>query len=183
MTVATNIAAQASNWSGGTVGNGTLSTGSSTSTHGGVSFTLSNGQVIYFDTGSGSYYSSNEWTCYTGPSASNCGLAAQDQPRPGNALYTDQFNLFTSFGALPTSSGYYYGDPRYSNSALIPFVTSNRTKGLGYLRSSYAAGSGTVFNFSRGAWTGAATSGLFSLYMYTQQASFSHATYGFRVAK
>jgi len=183
MTVATNIAAQASNWSGGAVGNGTLSTGSSTSTHGGVSFTLSNGQAIYFDTGSGSYYSSNEWTCYTGPSASNCGLAAQDQPKPGNALYTDQFNLFTSFGALPTTSGYYYGDPRYGNNALTPFVTSTRTKGLGYLRSSYAAGSGTVFNFSRGAWNGAATSGLFSLYMYTQQASFSHATYGFRAAK
>lgn len=182
MTIASNAAAQPSNWSGGTVGTGTLSIGSSTSAYGGVSFTLSNGSVIYFDTGTGSGYAGNEWTCYTGSNANNCGLAQQYQPQPANAYYTDQFGLFTSYGSMPASSGRYYGDPRYANAALAPFVTSARDKGLGYLRSSYASGSATVFGFNRGSWTGVASSGLFTLYIYTNQ-TYAHATYGFRAAK
>lgn len=182
MTIATNAAAQPTNWSGGSVGNGTLPTGSSTSTHGGVALTLSNGQIIYFDTGSSSYYASNEWTCYTGPSANNCGLAQQSQPIPANAYYTDQFGTFTSYGALPTnSSNYYYGDPRYGNPALGSYINSSRNTGLGYLRSSYAAGSSTPYAFSRGSWTGANSSGLFTLYIFTLQ-TYQHAIYGFRAA-
>jgi len=182
MTIASNAAAQPSNWSGGSVGNGTLSTGSSTSAYGGASFTLSNGSVIYFDTGTGSGYASNEWTCYTGPNANNCGLAQQYQPQPANAYHTDQFGIFTTYGSMPTSGGYYYGDPRYANAALAPFVTSARDKGLGYLRSSYASGGATVFGFNRGSWTGATSAGLFTLYIYTNQ-TYAHATYGFRAAK
>lgn len=182
MTIATNAAAQPANWSGGSVGNGTLPTGSSTATHGGTSVVLSNGQTIYFDTGSGSYYASNEWTCYTGPSADNCGLAATHQPIPANAYYTDQFGTFTSYGTLATNgSGYYYGDPRYANSALGPYINASRNSGLGYLRSSYISGSGTIYAFSRGTWTGAQSSGLFTLYIFTTQ-TYEHATYGFRVA-
>ena len=183
MTIATNAAAQPSNWSGNVVGSGSLPTGSSTSVHGGVALTLSNGQIIYFDTGSASYYASSEWTCYTGPSASNCGLAQQSQPIPANAYYTDQFGTFTSYGAFPTNaSGYYYGDPRYANPALAPYVTSARNAGLGYLRSSYSSGSSTIYGFSRGAWTGASSSGLFTLYVYTVQSSYSYAGWGFRAA-
>ena len=181
MAIATNAAAQPANWSGGTVGNGTLSTGSATSTHGGTSFVLSNGQTIYFDTGNTSYYAAYEWTCYTGPSAQSCGLAAKDQPTPANAYYTDQFGTFTSYGALTTASGYYYGDPRYANSALGAYVNSSRNTGLGYLRSSYSSGSSTVYAFYRGAWTGANSSGLFTMYINTLQ-SYAHAQYGFRAA-
>lgn len=181
MTIATNAAAQPANWSGGAVGNGTLSVGSATATHGGASFVLSNGQTIYFDTGTASYYASNEWTCYTGPSAENCGLEAQFQPIPANAYYTDQFTNFTSYGSLKTSGSYYYGDPRYANSALGAYVNSSRNTGLGYLRSSYAAGGSNIFAFSRGSWTGASSSGLFTLYIFTLQ-NYQHAQYGFRAA-
>jgi prepilin-type N-terminal cleavage/methylation domain-containing protein len=183
MTIATNAAAQPANWSGGAIGNGTLSTGSSTATHGGTSFILSNGQVIYFDVGNGSYYASREWTCYTGTAASNCGIAGKDQPVPSNAYHTDQFATFTSFGALKTNtSGYYYGDPRYSNSALGAYVNSSRNKGLGYLWSLYAANSNTIYTFSRGYWTGATSGGLYTMYMNTIT-SYSHAQYGFRAAR
>ena len=181
MTIATNAAAQPANWSGSAVGSGTLSTGSATSTHGGTSFVLSNGQTIYFDTGNSSYYAAYEWTCYTGPSAQSCGLAAQNQPIPNNAYYTDQFGTFTSYGAFATSGGYYYGDPRYANSALGSYVNSSRNAGLGYLRSSYASGSSTIYAFYRGAWTGANSSGLFTLYVNTLQ-TYAHAQYGFRAA-
>lgn len=181
MTIATNAAAQPQNWSGGAVGAGSLPTGSSTSAYGGVAVVLSNGQTIYFDTGLGSGYASNEWTCYTGSQANSCGLAAQSQPIPANAYYTDQFGTFTSYGALQTSGSYYYGDPRYANPNLAPYVTSARNAGLGYLRSSYAAGSSTIYNFNRGAWTGTTASGLFTMYMFTVT-SYAHATYGFRAA-
>ncbi len=181
MTIATDAAAQPGNWSGLSVGNGSLPTGNATSAHGGFYLTLSNGQKIYFDTGNSSYYAAYEWTCYTGPSANNCGLAAQSQPIPANAYYTDQFGTFTSYGAFTTASGYYYGDPRYANSALGAYVNSSRTAGLGYLRSSYASGSSTVYAFYRGAWTGANSSGLFTLYINTLQ-NYSHAQYGFRAA-
>ncbi len=182
MTIATNAAAQATNWSGGSVGSGSLPTGSATATHGGVALTLSNGQIIYFDTGSTSYYASNEWTCYTGPSANNCGLAQQSQPTPANAFYTDQFGYFTSYGAFTTNgSGYYYGDPRFANPSLNAYINASRNTGLGYLRSSYASGSGTIYSFSRGSWNGAASSGLFTLYVYTTQ-TYAHAAYGFRAA-
>jgi len=183
MTIATNAAAQPQNWSGGSVGSGTLPVGSSTASYGGVSVVLSNGQTIAFDTGtSASYYASYEWTCYTGTNANNCGLAAQNQPIPANAYYTDQSGTFTSYGSLATNgSGYYYGDPRYANSALGAYVNSSRNNGLGFLRSSYASGSGTVFTFVRGSWNGANSSGLFSLYIYTAQ-TYAHASYGFRAA-
>lgn len=182
MAIATNAAAQPANWSGGAVGSGTLSIGSTTAVHGGASFILSNGQTISFDTGSSSYYASTEWTCYTGPSADNCGLAAQSQPVPANVYYTDQFGTITGYGALPTnSSGYYYGDPRYANPALGAYVTSARNNGLGYLRTSYSSGSTTVYTFSRGFWTGATSSGLFTMYMFTTQ-TYAYATYGFRAA-
>ncbi|MBC7564800.1 hypothetical protein H7100_01010 [Candidatus Saccharibacteria bacterium] len=135
------------------------------------------------DTGTGSYYASNEWTCYTGPSAENCGVAARNQPIPANSYYTDQFSIFNSYGAFATNaSSYYYGDPRYANSALGASVNSSRDKGLGFLRSSYASGSGTIFTFSRGSWTGVKSSGLFTLYIYTTQ-TYAHASYGFRAAK
>lgn len=182
MTIAANAAAQPQNWGGGSVGSGSLPIGSSTATYGGVSLLLSNGQTIYFDTSALSYYASNEWTCYTGPSANNCGLAAGSQPVPANAFYTDQFNLFTSYGAFTTNgSGYYYGDPRYANSALGAYVNSSRNAGLGYLRSSYSSGSSTVFAFSRGNWIGATSSGIFTLYIYTTQ-TYAQATFGFRAA-
>lgn len=182
MTIATNAAAQSQNWSGGSVGSGTLPTGSSTTAYGGASVKLSNGQIIYFDTGSSAYYAAYEWTCYTGTHASGCGLAAQYQPVPANAFYTDQFGLFTSYGSFSTnSSSYYYGDPRFANSALGAYVNSSRTAGLGYLRSSYASGSSTIYAFTRGFWTGANSSGLFSLYIYTTQ-TYAHSQYGFRAA-
>lgn len=182
MTIASNAAAQPQNWSGGAAGSGTLPTGSATSSYGGVSLVLSNGQIIRFDTGTGSYYASNEFTCYTGPSANNCALAAQNQPTPANVYFTDQLSSITNYGSFTTSAGYYYGDPRYANSVLAPYVNSSRDKGLGYLRSSYAAGSSTPFAFTRGSWTGAASSGVFTLYVFTTQ-TYAHATYGFRVAK
>ncbi len=182
MTIAANAAAQPQNWSGGSVGNGTLPIGSATATYGGVVVTLSNGQTIAFDTGASSYYAAYEWTCYTGANANSCGLAAQYQPTPANAYYTDQFNLFSGYGSFTTNgSGYYYGDPRYANSTLGAYINSSRNNGLGYLRSSYASGSSTVYTFIRGFWTGVNSSGLFTLYMYTNQ-SYAHAQYGFRVA-
>ncbi len=182
MTIATNAAAQNTNWSGGAVGSGTLPTGSGTATHGGVALTLSNGAIMYFDTGASSYYASQEWTCYTGSNASNCGIAAQYMPAPAAAYHTDQFGLFTNYGSLSVNgSGHYYGDPRYSNPSLNTYISSARNKGLGYLRDVYAAGSSTVYGFSRGYWNGATSSGLFTLYLYTDQ-SYSHATYGFRAA-
>lgn len=183
MTMATNASAQPQNWSGGSVGNGTLSIGSATATYGGATITLSNGQVVNFDTGNTANYASYEWTCYTGSAANNCALAAQSEPIPGNAYYTDQFATFTSFGSLATNaSGYYYGDPRYGNSSLVPYVTSARNNGLGYLYSTYAAGSSNLFTFVRGAFTGANSSGLYTLYIYTNQ-SYQHAQYGFRAAR
>lgn len=181
MTIAANAAMQPQNWSGGAVGSGTLPTGSSTSAYGGVALRLSNGQTIYFDTGSGAGYASNEWTCYTGNQASSCALAAQYHPIPANAYHTDQFGLFTNYNALTTSGSYYYGDPRYANPSLASSVTLARNTGLGYLRTSYAAGSSTLYNFSRGTWTGASSSGMFTLYMYTI-ATYAHSTYGFRAA-
>jgi len=182
MTIAANGAAQPQNWSGGAVGSGTLPTGSSSASYGGVSIVLSNGQVITFDTGSSSYYAAYEWTCYTGPDASNCGLAAEYQPTPSNAYYTDQFGSLTSYGSLSTnSSDYYYGDPRYANNSLNSYINSSRNSGLGYLRSSYSSGSSTVYTFVRGAWTGASSSGLFTLYIYTTQ-TYAQAQYGFRAS-
>lgn len=181
MTIAANAAMQTSNWSGAAIGNGTLPKGSSTSTRGTLFVTLSNGSQVYFDTGSGSYYASNEFTCYTGPNANACGLAGQYHPSPSNALYSDQLATFTSFGSLPVTSSYYYGDPRYANPSLGSYINSSRTAGLGYLRSTYASGATTVYNFTRGPWTGVNSSGLFTLYLYTDQ-TYAHATYGFRAA-
>lgn len=185
MTMATNAAAQPQNWSGGAVGSGTLSVGVSSAAYGGVSFVLSNGQTIYFDTGTTNspYYTTYEFTCYTGPSANNCGLAAQSQPIPQNAYYTDQFGYFTSYGTLPTNAdGRYYGDPRYGNPALSSSVTSARNTGLGYLRSLYSSGSTQLYSFTRGYWTGSNSAGLYTLYIYTLQ-TYAHAQYGFRAAK
>jgi prepilin-type N-terminal cleavage/methylation domain-containing protein len=183
MTIASNAAAQPSNWSGGAVGSGSLPTGSATASHGGVSLALSNGQRIYFDTGSDSYYSSREWTCYTGTSANNCGIPAGSELSPATAYYSDQFGSIASYGALKKNAqGYYYGDPRYANPSLGTYVTSSRNKGLGYVYSTYASGSSTVYGFSRGVWTGDNSSGLFSLYMNTLQ-NYRHAAYGFRAAK
>jgi len=182
MTIATNAAAQPENWSGGAVGNGTLPIGSSTASYAGVSVKLSNGEVIAFDTGASSFYSAFEFTCYTGPSANNCGIERQNQPTPANAYHTDQFTILTSYGGFPVNeAGRYYGDPRFGNPALGSYVNSSRNKGLGYLRSSFAAGSPTVHTFVRGAWNGATSSGLFTLYVYTDQ-NFAQAQYGFRAA-
>lgn len=184
MTIAANAAMQTPNWSGGSVGSGTLPRGSSTAGYGTVAIRLSNGETMYFDTGSSTGRASNEWTCYTGSNASNCGLAAQYHPTPNNAYHTDQFTFFTGYGSFTVDgSGRYYGDPRYANPSLGAFITSARDKGLGYLRSSYAAGSSSVYGFNRGSWTGATSSGLFTAYIYTLQASYAHSTYGFRAAK
>lgn len=183
MTIAANAAMQPANWSGGSVGAGTLPRGSGTASYGGVSVTLSNGETIHFDTGSSSNRASNEWTCYTGNNASSCGLAGQHHPIPANAYFTDQFGFFSSYGSFQTSGDYYYGDPRFANPSLGAYVTSARDKGLGYLRSTYGVGSSSVYGFNRGSWTGATSSGLFTLYIYTLQGSYAHATYGFRAAK
>jgi len=183
MTIATNAAAQPQNWSGGSVGSGTLTTGSTTAAYGGVSVVLSNGERIYFDTGTATGYAANEFTCYTGALADNCGLAAQSLPVPGTAYYTDQFTLFTSYGALNTNTaGQYYGDPRFSNPTLSSYVTSARNAGLGYLRSGYVAGSTTLYAFIRSPGNGVVSSGLFSLYANSSQ-TYAHAQYGFRAAK
>lgn len=182
MTIATNAAAQPANWSGGSVGNGTLPIGSASAAYGGASVVLSNGQRIYFDTGSTSYYASTEWTCYTGQNADTCGLAQQYQPQPAYGYYTDQANGITSFGNITNANGYYYGDPRYANPNLVPYVNASRNNGLGYFRSNYASGSSTVYTFERGAWTGANSSGIFNLNINTLQ-NYAHAIFGFRVAK
>lgn len=183
MTIAANAAMQPANWSGGNVGSGSLPTGSSASTRGTFSVVLSNGQRIYFDTGSSSYYASVEFTCYTGAGASSCGIAAQHQPSPASALHTDQFqSSIASYGALQTSGSYLYGDPRFANPGLASSISTARNTGLGYLRSSYAAGSAVTYNTTRGFWTGANTSGLFSLQFLTID-TYAHATYGFRAAK
>ena len=183
MTIAANASQQVANWSGGSIGSGTLPIGSSAASYGGVAIALSNGETVYFDTGNTSGRASNEWTCYTGTNASSCGLAGQYQPAPANAYFTDQFGILTSYGSMQTSGGYYYGDPRFANPGLASYVTSARNKGLGYLRSSYASGATTVYGLVRGNWIGATSSGLFTMYMYTQQSSYSHGVYGFRAAK
>jgi len=183
MTIATNAAAQPQNWSGGAVGNGTLPTGSATAAYGGTSVVLSNGERIYFDTSQNTGYAGNEFTCYTGPSANNCGLAASSLPMPRNAYYTDQFALFTSYGALTTNAaGRYYGDPRYATPSLSTYITSARNTGLGYMYSGYVSGDATIYAFIRGRWNGANSSGLFTLYNDARQ-DYAHAAYGFRAAK
>jgi len=183
MTMATNAAAQPQNWSGAAVGIGSLPTGSATAAYAGASIILSNGERIYFDTSQNTGYAGNEFTCYTGPSANNCGLAASSLPTPRNAFYTDQFTLFTSYGALTTNSaGRYYGDPRYATPALNAYINSSRNTGLGYMYSGYVAGDATVYAFIRGRWTAANSSGLFTLYNDAKQ-DFAHAAYGFRAAK
>jgi len=183
MTMATNAAAQPQNWSGGAVGNGTLPTGNSVASYHGASVVLSNGETIYFDTGVETGKASSEFTCYTGPSASNCGLESRLLPIPQNAYHTDQFAAFTSYGVLPTNAASrYYGDPRYANPALGAYVSYARNTGLGYLRSGYTSGSTSMFNFIRGPWNGASSSGLFTLYASSFQ-TYEHAAYGFRAAK
>lgn len=182
MTIATNAAAQAANWDGGAVGTGKLIRGSTTAAYGGAQARLSNGEVVHFDTGASSWYSSYEFTCYTGPNADNCGLAQQHQPTPANAYHTDQFTILTSYGSLPVNeSGRYYGDPRFANPSLNSYINSTRDKGLGYLRSSHSAGVATLHSFVRGQWNNSTSSGLFTLYIYTQQ-NFANAQYGFRAA-
>jgi len=183
MTMATNAAAQPQNWSGGAVGSGTLPVGAAAAAYGGASVVLSNGEKIYFDTSQNSGYAGNEFTCYTGPSANNCGLAAGSLPTPRNAYYTDQFALFTSYGALTTNtSGRYYGDPRYATPSLSSYINSSRNTGLGYMYSGYVSGDATMYAFIRGRWTGANSSGLFTLYTDAKQ-DYAHAAYGFRAAK
>jgi len=182
MTIATNAAAQVANWDGGAIGSGKLPRGNTTAIYGGAQAKLSNGETVHFDTGASSWYSSYEFTCYTGPNASDCGLAQQYQPAPANAYQTDQFTILTSYGSMPVNSaGRYYGDPRFANPSLNTYINSSRDKGLGFLRSSYSAGSATVHSFIRGQWNNANLSGLFTLYVYTLQ-SYANAQYGFRAA-
>jgi len=184
MTMATNAAAQPQNWSGGSVGNGTLPTGNATASFHGASVVLSNGETIYFDTGVDTGKASSEFTCYTGPSANSCGLESRLLPISQNgANYTDQFAAFTSYGVLATNgAGRYYGDPRFANPSLNSFVNATRNTGTGYLRSGYVTGSTSVFAFIRGPWNGANSSGLFTLYASSYQ-NYAHAAYGFRAAR
>lgn len=187
MTMASNAAVQNASWSGGSVGSGTLPIGSASPTRGITNVTLSNGDTVYFDTGtSDSYYSISETVCYTGPNAQDCGIQSQYMPTHAAAYYTDQYvSMINSYGSLPvkgSSPTYFYGDPRYVNPSLNTYVTSARDKGLGYLRPSYVNGSTATYSFTRGYWNGSNSSGLFSLYMFTAQ-NYAHATYGFRVAK
>ncbi len=183
MTIAANAAMQPANWSGGSVNNGRLPIGTSGASRGSFSVLLSNGSRVYFDTGASSYYAYVEYTCYNGSGASNCGLAAQNQPSPANAYYTDQLqSSVSSFGSLQNNGTYFYGDPRFANPSLNASVNTARNSGTGYLRSTYVAGSSTVYSSTRGFWNGANSSGLFTLQFLTVD-SYAHATYGFRAAK
>ena len=184
MTIASNAAMQPSNWSGGSVGSGTLPRGSTTASRGVMSVTLSNGEQVYFDnSNNASFYATSEWTCYEGTNAVNCAIQRQNMPSPGLALHTDQFASFSSYGSLQVNGdGRYYGDPRFANPSLNSFISSARTSGLGWLRSDYAAANTTLFSFTRGYWTGATSSGLFTLYLYTLD-TYAYASLGFRAAK
>lgn len=184
MTIASNAAMQPANWSGGTVGNGTLPRGSTTPSRGVQSVVLSNGERFYFDTNAANVvgHTISEWTCYTGTNAANCGLQRQFSPSPGQALFTDQFALFTNYNSLQSNGTYYYGDPRFANPSLNAYVNSSRTAGLGYLRSDYVAGNTTPYTFTRGYWTGVNSSGLFSLYIFTGD-TYAYSSLGFRSAK
>lgn len=184
MTIAANAAMQPANWSGGAVGSGTLPRGSTTASRGVQSVVLSNGERFYFDTNAANVtgHTISEWTCFTGTNASNCGLQRQYLPSPGQALYTDQFALFTNYNSLQSNGTYYYGDPRYANPSLNAYVNSSRTAGLGYLRSDYVAGNTTVYTFTRGYWTGVNTAGLFTLYLYTDSV-YAYSSLGFRAAR
>jgi len=146
--------------------------------------TLSNGERVYFDnSNNASFYATSEHTCYEGLNAVNCGIQRQYLPSPGLALHTDQFASFANYGSWEVNgAGRYYGDPRFANPSLDAHISSARTTGLGWLRSDYAAGNTSVFSFTRGYWTGASNSGLFTLYLYTFD-TYAYASLGFRAAR